>query len=380
MKAFFFRHPMGIGFSIITLMALCGASYGVFSPGGALSGTWNSQSVDLTATSFITGPLGFGKGGTNLASAADDTVLNSNGTAWSAAAVPNCTDTGGNHLNYTAASNAFSCGTSGSSAPGGSDTQIQYNNAGAFGGDADFTWAATTNILTTGSTGTPTTILGGAGSGANGAAITVQGGAAGSTNIGGLAKLQGGAGGGTSGNGGNAQILGGSPTDGNGGAALVTGGTAAGTNRNGGNGSVAAGSGIGSGAGGDALVTAGSAGATGAGGLARLAGGGSTTGTPGDATVQAGIAGTTGPGGNVNLTARDGVGTNQNGGNVVITIGQNTGSGTIGTFQLVGATATGAQTATFAATNKPGAGTGAPTLWWRVVVGGTTYWIPLFAN
>lgn len=55
--------------------------------------------------------VGFGFGGTGLTSAADDTVMVSNGTAWQAKAVPDCTDTGGNHLNYTASTNAFSCGT-----------------------------------------------------------------------------------------------------------------------------------------------------------------------------------------------------------------------------------------------------------------------------
>jgi hypothetical protein len=37
---------------------------------------------------------------------------------------------------------------------------------------------------------------------------------------------------------------------------------------------------------------------------------------------------------------------------------------------------TGAQTATFTATNKPGSGTTAPTKWLPVVLDGTTYYIP----
>ena len=41
--------------------------YNQFSPGGALFGTWNSQSVDLTASTFLTGPLGVTKGGTGVA-------------------------------------------------------------------------------------------------------------------------------------------------------------------------------------------------------------------------------------------------------------------------------------------------------------------------
>jgi len=39
---------------------------------------------------------------------------------------------------------------SGSGTPGGSDTQVQFNDGGVFGGDADFTWNKTTNILTAG--------------------------------------------------------------------------------------------------------------------------------------------------------------------------------------------------------------------------------------
>jgi len=38
--------------------------------------------------------------------------------------------------------------TGGGGTPGGADTQIQFNDAGAFGGDADFTWNKTTNVLT----------------------------------------------------------------------------------------------------------------------------------------------------------------------------------------------------------------------------------------
>jgi hypothetical protein len=36
----------------------------------------------------------------------------------------------------------------GSTSPGGSTTQLQFNDAGAFGGDADLTWNKTTNVMT----------------------------------------------------------------------------------------------------------------------------------------------------------------------------------------------------------------------------------------
>lgn len=67
-------------------------------------------------TTDVTGTLPFGNGGTGLAAAADDTAMVSSGAAWVATNIPNCVDSGGNHLNYTTATNAFSCGTIG---PGG---------------------------------------------------------------------------------------------------------------------------------------------------------------------------------------------------------------------------------------------------------------------
>ncbi len=46
----------------------------------------------------------------------------------------------------------------GSGAPGGSTTQIQFNDAGSFGGDADFAWDKTNNDLTLGGTDTGITM------------------------------------------------------------------------------------------------------------------------------------------------------------------------------------------------------------------------------
>ena len=68
----------------------------------------------IPAARISSGILAVANGGTGLSSASDDTTLISSGSAWVATAIPNCTDTGGNHLNYTTASNAFSCGTSSS--------------------------------------------------------------------------------------------------------------------------------------------------------------------------------------------------------------------------------------------------------------------------
>jgi hypothetical protein len=43
---------------------------------------------------------------------------------------------------------ATATGSGGSGIPGGSTTQVQFNDAGAFAGDTDLTWDKTTNVLT----------------------------------------------------------------------------------------------------------------------------------------------------------------------------------------------------------------------------------------
>jgi hypothetical protein len=52
---------------------------------------------------------------------------------------------GGGTTNFLRADGTFAAPPGGS--PGGSTTQVQFNNAGAFGGDADLTWNSTTNVL-----------------------------------------------------------------------------------------------------------------------------------------------------------------------------------------------------------------------------------------
>jgi hypothetical protein len=103
------RIAAGLTVGLVISFALFGAVYQQFSPGGALSGTWNSQNVNVGAAgSLITGTLAFGHGGTGVATAADDTTLVSSGSAWAATAIPNCGDST-HALAYATASNAFSC-------------------------------------------------------------------------------------------------------------------------------------------------------------------------------------------------------------------------------------------------------------------------------
>lgn len=69
-------------------------------------------SFDSADVLTLSTPLSLANGGTGLSSASDDTTIVSNGSAWQAKSLPNCTDSSGNHLNYTTSTNAFSCGTS----------------------------------------------------------------------------------------------------------------------------------------------------------------------------------------------------------------------------------------------------------------------------
>src|SRR3990167_2682219 len=138
--------------------------------------------------------------------------------------------------------------TSASTSPGGSDTQVQFNNGGVFGGDAEFVYNKTTNILTVDGT-----IQGGASAGlltvqagsASGE-VDVLGGDAGATSVaggdvvmlpgdggtlsgspaGGDFYAEGGAGGSPNGVGGRIQLFGGAGTGtGNGGLTEVQGGS-----------------------------------------------------------------------------------------------------------------------------------------------------------
>ena len=48
---------------------------------------------------------------------------------------------------FTGTLDEVGAGGGGSTNPGGSDTQVQFNDGGAFAGDADLTWNSTTNVL-----------------------------------------------------------------------------------------------------------------------------------------------------------------------------------------------------------------------------------------
>lgn len=86
------------------------------------TGTSNNPAwCQIDLTTGITNVLPFANGGTGLSSASDDQLMISSGSAWVAKTIPDCVDSGGNHLNYTQSSNTLSCGTSGG---GGGGTTI----------------------------------------------------------------------------------------------------------------------------------------------------------------------------------------------------------------------------------------------------------------
>ena len=101
-------------------------------------------------------PITVLKGGTGGTTAPDDNLMIGTGTVWTRTTIPDCPDTGGNHLNYVQSTNSLSCGTSGGGGgvPGGSDTQIQVNEAGAFQGYADLTFDSSPGLVVNESGGT----------------------------------------------------------------------------------------------------------------------------------------------------------------------------------------------------------------------------------
>lgn len=87
--------------------------------------------VDLADTDAVTGTLQVGRGGTGLSGpSANDTIMVSDGATWQVVLLPDCDDSGGNHINYNTATNTFSCGTSSSGGGGGLTHQQVMTRAG----------------------------------------------------------------------------------------------------------------------------------------------------------------------------------------------------------------------------------------------------------
>jgi hypothetical protein len=213
---------------------------------------------------------------------------------------------GGGTANFLRADGTFAAPTA-SATPAGADTQIQFNNAGAFGASANFTYATATNTFTVGPAGATTFIetLAPTGSTVTGE-LRIIGKTASATNgNGGSLYLTAGNGIG-SGTGGSGRVNTGSgPTPGIGGQlAFVTGGGGQGgaISFNSGNGSSTSG---GSGQGGEFSLRSGTGPVSG--GSFLLQSGSSTGGQAGNFSFGTGSSiGALGPGGEVNIFAGTG--------------------------------------------------------------------------
>lgn len=84
--------------------------------------------------------------GLNVGSIAGDPGTPSNGDLWY--------DSTANEMTARINGANVALGAGGAGTPGGSDTQVQFNDGGAFGGDAGMVWNKTDNILTVTGTGT----------------------------------------------------------------------------------------------------------------------------------------------------------------------------------------------------------------------------------
>lgn len=238
------------------------------------------SALDLLTVPTLNAPttLTFSTGGTSRLTIASGGIVA--GSATGAAQGAGTINAQGLYVNGVAVS-------AGGTPPGGATTNVQYNNAGAFAGDADFAYNAALNLITLGVPATPGFLVGGSNAAGTGGQITVRGGGTtGAGNAGGLASVRGGI-----------------PTDGVGGAVELIAANGAGTNRGGGAVTITSGTGIGTAGGGSINVQAGTGGAGGAsGGAIAIQGGPAVGGAAGGSiSLIAGLSPSS-VAGNVNLT------------------------------------------------------------------------------
>lgn len=114
-----------------------GGSTGAWSPAGGGGGgaVWGTITGTLSDQTDLDTALGLKADTSSLATIA------------TTGALLDATDFPGGTSDFLRADGSFATPAGGGGSPGGSTTQVQYNNAGAFAGDADFVFDSTTNAL-----------------------------------------------------------------------------------------------------------------------------------------------------------------------------------------------------------------------------------------
>ena len=97
--------------------------------------TLNNITLVNATVSSVSTPITASQGGTGLTTLPANNVLLGNGTGTLISVAPG---TSGNVL--TSNGTSWTSATPPAATPGGSNTQIQYNNSGAFGGVSALTW------------------------------------------------------------------------------------------------------------------------------------------------------------------------------------------------------------------------------------------------
>lgn len=205
--------------------------------------------------------------------------------------------------------------------PGGSDKEIQYNNAGVFGGDPNFTWNGSTKVLTVGggasikplAVGESLVVSTVVSSSAAAGSLTLTAGDSGGSFTGGSVSIQAGLSGDISGNGSH-----------DGGTVTIQSGSTGSNNQ--------------AGSGGNIAILAANSGYSNVGGSGATAKGGSVTIKAGNGGTGPTISGNVNTGGSLSLTAGN-AGGDANGGDVSFTPGTGNGTGHDGDTKINGASA-----------------------------------------
>jgi hypothetical protein len=136
---------LGAGGTDVAQLGDLGTTTKVLHGNAAGAPTWGA--VSLTAD--VTGVLPLANGGTGVSSAADDTVLVSNGTTWQAKVLTTCTGAG-KAVTYDATTNTFGCNTiagGGGSGAAGADGSVQFATAGLLNADPNLFWLNASKFL-----------------------------------------------------------------------------------------------------------------------------------------------------------------------------------------------------------------------------------------